>query len=359
MKAARAISMVGICVLMLGIVTVLPAKAKVFRCFGKRATIIGTKHPDLLRGTPHADVIVGRGYWDTIKGKGGDDRICAGEGPDSVKGGRGTDRIKGGVDLDWLVGNRGDDYIKGGPGLDQLHGGGGNDDLRGGADSDWAVFGGPRHGRRITANLKEGEASGEGADLLRGIDRVDCNVYAVVECDVTGDSRANFITGGMGDFVARSGDGDDYLELAKHNDVATGRGDDSIRVGWQKACLGGDTLEAGLGVDSLTYPQGGGSAATIDLAAGTATYSAGCGDDIIANFENVTGTAFDDTIFGDADRNILRGYLGDDRLFGRGGDDYLNGDDSYDEDTDANNGGAGNDQCIDPTIAEGAVNCES
>ena len=66
------------------------------RCFGKRATICGTKGRDRLTGTAGRDVIVGLQGNDTIKGLGGNDLICGGSGRDMLVGGRGKDRLDGG-----------------------------------------------------------------------------------------------------------------------------------------------------------------------------------------------------------------------------------------------------------------------
>jgi uncharacterized delta-60 repeat protein len=65
------------------------------RCFGRRATIVGTRRGDALVGTPHRDVIAGLGGADTIEGKGGDDLICGGRGSDRLRGGPGQDRLHG------------------------------------------------------------------------------------------------------------------------------------------------------------------------------------------------------------------------------------------------------------------------
>ena len=51
--------------------------AKVPRCNGKRATVIGTNKRNKLKGTKRADVIVSLGGNDTIDGKGGNDVICS------------------------------------------------------------------------------------------------------------------------------------------------------------------------------------------------------------------------------------------------------------------------------------------
>lgn len=66
------------------------------RCFGKRATIVGTKKAERLRGTRRADVIWAAGGRDRLIGLGGRDRLCGGAGNDRLLGGNGSDRLDGG-----------------------------------------------------------------------------------------------------------------------------------------------------------------------------------------------------------------------------------------------------------------------
>ena len=84
------------------------------RCFGKRATICGSRGRDRLTGTARRDVIVGLQGNDTIKGRDGNDLICGGSGKDTLVGGRGRDRLDGGEGNDRLIGGRGTDTCKGG-----------------------------------------------------------------------------------------------------------------------------------------------------------------------------------------------------------------------------------------------------
>ncbi|MGH8610431.1 MAG: hypothetical protein ACREX9_24415, partial [Gammaproteobacteria bacterium] len=72
------------------------------RCFGKRATICGTRDRDRLTGTAGRDVMVGLQGNDTIKGLDGNDLICGGSGKDRLVGGRGRDRLDGGGGNDTL-----------------------------------------------------------------------------------------------------------------------------------------------------------------------------------------------------------------------------------------------------------------
>lgn len=73
--------------------------------------------------------ILGTKYADTIYGNKGDDKIFAGTGNDSVYGGSGEDEIYGETGDDVLNGDSGNDKLDGGYGKDTLNGGEGNDIL--------------------------------------------------------------------------------------------------------------------------------------------------------------------------------------------------------------------------------------
>src|SRR4051794_467742 len=117
-------------------------KSKLYRCAGKRATIIGTNRKDRLRGTKRADVIVALGGDDKVDGRGGNDIVCAGKGNDRVVGGSGKDRIYGEAGKDSLKGGDGNDSLDGGSGNDKLYGQSGKDVLRGRSGRD-RLAGGP------------------------------------------------------------------------------------------------------------------------------------------------------------------------------------------------------------------------
>lgn len=69
-------------------------------CSGKRATIVGTEHADVLEGTAKADVIIGKGGNDRILGRGGGDVICGAAGNDKLHGHGGGDTLVGGAGTD-------------------------------------------------------------------------------------------------------------------------------------------------------------------------------------------------------------------------------------------------------------------
>jgi Tol biopolymer transport system component len=117
------------------------APARVVRCAGVRATIVGTNGRNVIRGTAKRDVIAALGGNDVVSGLGGDDLICLGAGNDTGIGGAGADRILGEAGADRAEGGPGRDLLEGGPGRDLLLGGAGIDRLLGAAGKDRAVGG--------------------------------------------------------------------------------------------------------------------------------------------------------------------------------------------------------------------------
>jgi Ca2+-binding RTX toxin-like protein len=113
--------------------------AKVPRCAGKRATIVGTKRSNRLKGTRRSDVIVALGGNDRVDAGRGNDVVCAGDGNDRVKGGSGNDRVYGQNGKDRLEGGSGKDRLAGGGGKDRLAGGSGKDRCDGGSGKDRAA----------------------------------------------------------------------------------------------------------------------------------------------------------------------------------------------------------------------------
>ena len=69
---------------------------------------------------------------------------------------------------------------------------------------------------------------------------------------------------------------------------------------------------------------------TVSLALqGAAQDTGGAGSDTLTSIENLTGSAFDDTLTGDGNANILSGLAGDDTLNGGAGNDTLDGGDGH------------------------------
>jgi Ca2+-binding RTX toxin-like protein len=136
-------------------------------------------------------------------------------------------------------------------------------------------------------------------------------------------------------------DGNDFIDAGESSDyIETGLGDDIV---W-----GGD------GSDTISYinykpaPYEINPGVFVDLASGTGGYQAE-GDkigtfknktDTLYSIENITGSNYDDSLYGDGGTNWLLSWDGNDRLDGRGGIDFLLGLDG----DDVLIGGAGADQ---------------
>jgi len=217
----------------------------------------------------------------------------------SAFGGKVDNTINGNDLANTLIGARGDDTINGNGGDDRLNGGEGNDQLNGGDGVDMVVYGKSKGG--VTIDLEHNMAYGDGV----GTDTLD-----LIE-DATGS--------GFGDWILGNGR-DNELNGARGNDtIDGGAGNDVIDGGF-----GDDVLTGGDGIDTLSYRSVtlGGVTATLGQ---DAFVSDTFFNDVIAGFENITGSRFADNLTGDAGANILRGGLGDDTLDGAGGDDRLGG----------------------------------
>ena len=146
-----------------------------------------------------------------ITGNSTANRLDGAEGNDSIVGGGGSDTLIGGGGSDTLIGGGGNDTLDGGAGNDSLLGGLGNDAFAGGAGNDTLA----------------------GGD---GIDRADYSASSVA-------MQVNLLSG------TATGDGSDVLSGIEN--VTTGTGNDSILAG-----ASNDTLNAGLGLDTVKGEAG-------------------------------------------------------------------------------------------------------
>ena len=83
------------------------------------------------------------------------------------------------------------------------------------------------------------------------------------------------------------------------------------------------TINGAGGSDTIDYTNYN-TAATVNLTSGMATGLGGGISGRLSNVENITGSAFGDTLTGDANNNVISGLAGNDTLTGAGGNDtYL------------------------------------
>ena len=179
--------------------------------------------------------------------------------------------------------------------------------------------------------------------LNAGLDSADGPI-AVVEQDqlidienLVGSNNDDELTGDAGNNELSGLDGDDLLAGGGGADTLLGgEGNDTIRGGG-----GEDVTDGGAGIDTNDFSDIG-APVVASLAAGQASYQPAPGVTIVEqvlNFENLTGSANNDQLFGDGNANVLDGGDGNDLLAGGGGADTLLGG----EGDDVLRGGGGND----------------
>jgi Ca2+-binding RTX toxin-like protein len=248
-------------------------------------------------------------------------------------------KVIGTIFSDLLQGNDGDDEIYALAGNDSLQGFEGADRLDGGGGIDIAFYSDSDFG--VTVNLDAGRGwhgSAEG-DRLISIENVFGSYYAD---GLIGNYQANVLTGDGGNDTLVGGGGTDTLN--------GGEGDDTLKGGG-----GADNLIGGPGIDTADYSQSppgdpllGPRGVTVALYPYPYSWWNDAEGDTLTEIENITGSAYGDSLSGDGGANVLRGLNGGDSLNGFAGDDSLyggNGNDNLEggSGTDVMVGGDGND----------------
>ena len=133
-----------------------------------------------------------------------------------------------------------------------------------------------------------------GAANLNGFGNAAVNI-------LTGNTGGNFIQGFAGADTINGGDGNDWLDGGE----------------------GGDTINGGAGFDVAAF---GSSPVAVNIDLQSGVYSGGeATGETLTNIEALSGSSFDDQIFGDANANALYGQGGFDFMQGRDGNDTLEG----------------------------------
>lgn len=235
------------------------------------ATVTGSSGNDSLNGTSGADLISGLAGNDTLNGGDGNDVIFGGSGNDSLYGGNGNDTLDGGT------------------GADRIEGGSGTD------TADYALS-----SAAVTINLSTGTGSGGDAqgDTLVSIENVSGSAFNDV---LTGNNGANLLDGGGGS-----------------DTLFGGGGSDTLRGG-----AGADSLDGGSGTDTADYASSS-AGVNVNLTIGMGSGGDAQGD-TLTSIERLVGSAFDDTLTGNAGANQLDGGDGNDFLSGGAGADTLIG----------------------------------
>ncbi len=283
-------------------------------------------------GSAYADKMTGRNEvtgLEVLNGAAGNDSLSALAGNDSLYGGDGHDTLIGGAGNDILHGDDGDDSLLGGDGndslvdadssgLDVLQGGAGDDQiivlhdgpgqlLEGGSGFDTLDLSAMAPSTFAQINLQSQQAS-FGSALVTTVTGIEA---------IVGTSGTDWIQGNADGNRLDGASGDDQLNGAA--------GSDTLLGGYGSNALTGGFESDGL-IDYLSY-QSHGAGVTVNLAQGIASGGADAlyWEDQFYSIEGLIGTDHDDRLRGDLHANDLRGGYGDDVLYGRAGNDTLDG----------------------------------
>ena len=244
------------------------------------------------------------GGWDTLSsieniyGSPLADTLTAAATGSALTGGAGNDVLAGGAGNDTLLGGLGDDILGGGLGHNVLIGGPGSDT----ADYRTSTEG-------VTVNLslttEQHVSPNGGYDTLSTIE----NIYGSPLADtLTAAAAGSALTGGAGNDVLTGGAGNDTL--------LGGVGDDILGGG-----LGHNVLIGGPGSDTVDYRTSA-EGVTVNLGLTTEQHvSTNGGWDTLSTIENISGTAYNDTLTGTSGDNIIDGGRGMNTVTGAGGND--------------------------------------
>jgi Ca2+-binding RTX toxin-like protein len=294
----------------------------------------------------------------------------------------------GGGAADIITGNAANNSLNGGGGADTITGLGGNDTLDGGTGND-TMIGGTGNDSYVVDSASDvvDETGGDGVDLV--LSSVSFNLSDTIDAKGaienltltgsaaiggTGNALANVITGNAGNNSLAGLGGADTLNGGAGSDTAnyvasaagvnvslqTGTssggdaaGDTLVSIENLTGSNSNDTLEGnagnnvlsgganGSGGDTVSYANAT-AGVTVDLTKTVAQNTGGAGSDTLVGFENLTGSAFNDTLTGKAGTNVLNGLAGNDKLAGGAAADILTG-------------GTGNDTFIFKTKTESSV----
>ncbi|MCF4165851.1 hypothetical protein L2U69_09370 [Zavarzinia compransoris] len=319
------------------------------------ADIRGTTSGETLDGadgvTSKPDDIYGRGGSDRIFGLGGDDFIADGAwssgpartvfnfathgfadwssgGNDEFHGGSGDDVIFGDGGNDKLFGDADDDILHGGAGNDTLDGGSGDDILFDDSGNEIIIGGSGTDTVRFDGGTGDAEPNDSEPLFPAGLK----GIFVDMEAGRSGFAFTNSANNSLFDVsydsveifeMSKTFDHDDEFHGDDTAQIVRGFGGDDVLEGRG----GADTLDGGEGNDTASYesaPRG----VTVSIRSTDLRQISGNSDeflDRLISIENLTGSKFDDRLFGGDGANILKGLGGDDLLGTDKGADRLDG----------------------------------
>ena len=169
------------------------------------------------------------------------------------------------------------------------------------------------------------EAFAEGTTQL---DKSGTHVGTVFDDFITAGGMNAFSLNAAGVVAIDGAAGDDKIvgDNTQANLLIGGAGDDWLIGGGKNDTLdggaGADLMDGGAGEDTVSYASAK-AGVSVDLETG-ATGGAAAGDQLIS-IEDVTGSAFNDILTGDAGKNVIKGEAGNDSEFGGDNADFLYG----------------------------------
>jgi len=316
-----------------------------------------------LRGSGFPDFLVGDAGNNVLEGGVGADELDGGAGIDTASYAHATagviaslasnssntgdaagdiyfniENLRGSNFSDFLFGDSKNNVLEGGAGADFLNGNGGNDT----ASYEHAQSG--VFANLTNSSLNTGDAAG---DVYTNISNLQGSSFSDT---LVGDNNDNILEGGAGADTLIGGGGTDTASYAHaseslfvsltdpvHGNSGEAAGDtyNSIEnlIGsafpdFLEGDSGNNILEGGGGADTLSGDDGIDTAsyahATAGVTANLANNSANTGDaafDAYLSIENLTGSAFNDTLIGDGGANAIEGRAGNDTLTGAAGND--------------------------------------
>ena len=321
--------------------------------------LTGSAFADELRGSAAANRIDGGAGADAMLGGAGNDTYVVDNTGDRVTeaAGAGTDTVVSSVNF--TLGNHLERLTL--VGTTSLTGTGnalanvitandGNSVLDGGAGNDTVSYAGAAAAVAVSLAITSAQATGgSGADVLTRFENLTGSAH---DDRLRGDDGANRLDGGAGVDTLAGGLGDDVYVVDSSRDVVvetTGAGTDVVESSASHvlaaevevlrlvgagaingtgnagdntvhAGAGSNLLDGGEGRDLLSYESAGG-AVTVSLSVATRQATGGSGNDLVLNFEDLTGSRFADRLTGSGDGNLLDGLAGADTMAGGNGDD--------------------------------------
>lgn len=222
-----------------------------------------------------------------------------------------NETVSGSAYADNLYGLDGNDTLNGNDGNDILFGGKGADTLNGGNGTDTVSYETATQGVKVDLSVTTAQVGNAGGDEVGDIISSATQLIGSTLDDILGGNDvANVIW---------AGDGNDILTgKAGYDQLFGGDGNDSLEGG-----TNADLLDGGAGTDTASYVSSSASV-SVNLATGATTGGDAQGDEFVS-IENLSGSAFGDSLTGDSNNNVLSGLDGNDQLTGGVGNDTLTG----------------------------------